>query len=534
MAAPLHLAGVGDSGAPARRESTLDQKYVQHIRTKREEARTGVGAAGADKLRAQNKLTARERLEVLLDPGSFEEIALLARSSDRKLRSRTPADGLIAGLGEIAGRPVAVVSEDSTVLAGTRGKVGDAKVARIRALALKHGMPFVALQEAGAGRFQELNGVESINLGQRFRQHLELSGRVPQVGAIMGACFGGPSFTSAQSDFIPMVRDNGFVGVSGPPLVKAGLGRDVSMDDIGGWKKASRTTGMVDYAATDDRDCLESIKRFLSFLPQTSGELPPLAPPVAAEGDTSEGKAKITALIPEDRRKAYDAQSLIGLLADRGSVFSYKRDFGKSVVTALCRIDGMPVGVVANNPIHMAGAMTAAAAIKIRRFVDICDAFHLPLVFLTDTPGFMVGPEVESERMINLVAQLMNCVLGATVPKLTIVLRKAIGVAYMAMGGKVAGPDLLLAWPTAEFEAMGPEAGVELGFAKEIRSAENPAKRRQELLAWLQEQSGAELAAEQGYIDDIVLPEETRDAIRRFLKRSRRSMKPRFKHAVMP
>ncbi len=512
----------------------MDEESLRRIVGKREAARTAVGAGSPDKLRAQNKLTARERLDELLDPGSFEEIALLARSSDRALRSRTPADGLIAGFGEIAGRPVAVVSEDATVLAGTRGKVGDAKVARIRGLALKHGMPFVALQEAGAGRFQELNGVESINLGQRFRQHLELSGRVPQVGAIMGACFGGPSFTSAQSDFIPMVRDNGFVGVSGPPLVKAGLGRAVSASEIGGWEKASRANGTVDYVAADDRDCLESIKRFLSFLPQHCGELPPLAPSAAAPVDSAEGQARIAALVPEDRRKAYDALALVRLLADDGSVFAYKADYGKSVVAAWCRVRGMPVGIVASNPMHFAGAITAPAAIKMRRFVDVCDAFHLPLVFLTDSPGFMVGPQVESERMINLVAQLMNGVLGATVPKLTIVLRKAIGVAYMAMGGKVAGPDLLLAWPTAEFEAMGPEAGVELGFAKEIRGAADPAARRAELLAWLREQSGAELAAEQGYIDDIVLPGETRDAIHRFLRRVRRSTKPGFRHAVTP
>lgn len=497
-------------------------------------ARSGVGSAGSDKLKAQKKLTARERLDALLDPGSFEEIGLLARSPDAKLKARTPADGLIAGFGEISGRAVAVVSEDVTVLAGTRGKVGDAKVARVRALALKHRIPFIALQEAGAGRFQEINGVQSINLGQRFRQHLELSGKVPQVGAIMGACFGGPSFTSAQSDFIPIVKGNGYVGMSGPPLVKAGLGVDVTMEDIGGWEKASARTGLVDYVAEDDLECLESIKSFLSFLPSSCYQRPPIAAARLAIVDSPEGKQKIDSILPENRRRAYDAREIVRLLADGADVFHYKASYGKSLIAALCRIDGMPVGVVANNPMQTTGAITAQAAIKMRRFVEICDAFHIPLVFLTDTPGFMVGPDTEDHRMVNIVAQLMNSVLRASVPKITIIMRKAIGVAYMAMGGKVANPELFVAWPTAIFEAMGPEAGVELGFAREIAAAKEPQKRRKELLDWLEEQSGAELAAEFGYIDDVILPSETRETIRRFLKRTYLATDVGFKHAIMP
>jgi acetyl-CoA carboxylase carboxyltransferase component len=512
----------------------LDAKYIQNIVSKRRDVRAGVGAGSPEKIKAQGKLTARERLEVLLDPGSFDELGILARSSDERLTERTPADGLVAGLGEVDGRPVAVISEDATVLAGTRGKVGDAKVARIRTLALKYRIPFIALQEAGAGRFQELNGVESINLGQRLRQHLELSGVVPQVGAIMGACFGGPSFTSAQSDFIPLVKGNGFAGVSGPPLVKAGIGLDVTADDIGGFEKCSRGNGLVDHVAEDDATCLEAIRTFLSFLPANSNELPPLRDPKPAPADSDEGKSAITAFVSENRRRAYDAEELVRMLADGAFIFPYKREYAKSLVTVFCRIQGMTVGFVANNPKHSAGALTPAAAIKMRRFVDICDAFHIPLVFLTDCPGFMVGPEVERERMVNLVAALMNCVLSATVPKLTIVIRKAIGVAYMAMGGKVAAPDMLLAWPTAEFEVMGPEAGVELGFASEIKRAEEPSKRRAELLSWLRAQSEAELAAQRGYIDDIILPAETRDVIARFLKRSRRSIVPGFKHHIAP
>lgn len=512
----------------------MDPKYIQNIVAKRRDVRAGVGAGSPEKIKAQGKLTARERLEALLDAGSFDELGILARSSDERLTARTPADGLIAGLGEIDGRPVAVIAEDATVLAGTRGKVGDAKVARIRTLALKYRIPFIALQEAGAGRFQELNGVEAINLGQRLRQHLGLSGVVPQVGAIMGACFGGPSFTSAQSDFIPMVKGNGFAGVSGPPLVKAGLGRDVSAEEIGGSEKCSRGNGLVDYVVDDDAACLQAIRTFLSFFPSSSDELPPLGAPQPARADSQEGREAITAFVSDNRRRAYDAEELVRMLADGGFLFPYKREYGKCLVTVFCRVRGMAVGIVANNPKHSAGALTPAAAIKMRRFVDICDAFHIPLVFLTDCPGFMVGPEVERERMVNLVAALMNCVIGATVPKLTIVVRKAIGVAYMAMGGKVAAPDMLLAWPTAEFEVMGPEAGVELGFANELKKAKDPDKRRAELLAWLRAQSDVELAAQRGYIDDIVLPAETRDVIGRFLKRSRRSIAPGFKHRISP
>ena len=491
----------------------MDKKTLNDLQDRREASRQMGGEARLKRLAEQNKLDARTRVDLLLDPGSFVELGLLGRSTHPDLRDRTPADGLVAGHGTIDGRLVYVAAEDASVVGGTRGRVAEEKIARVRALALKHAAPFVALMEAGAGRFQENNGASAVAIGNRFREHMRLSGRVPQVAAIMGACFGGPSFTAAQSDFVPITKGTGFMGMFGLVVVCVGICWDVTPEEVGGWEKCSAGTGQADYVGEDDRDVLTAIRQFLSYFPSNCDALPPRAAPRAAPCDTPEGAQELRDLVPDNHRRAYDMQRMVALLVDGGESFAYRPTYGKSLITAWARFDGRPVGIVANNPMQWAGAIEEKAATKLRKFVDICSAFHIPLVFLTDCPGFVVGPDIEDKRMVSLAARILNSVAASEVPKVTVIIRKAIGLAYLALGGKTMEPDRLVAWPTAQFDVMGPAAGVELTYGQQIREADDPEAMRRELLARAEEEASVYIAAEAGMIDDVILPDETRQVI---------------------
>ncbi len=512
----------------------MEKETTKDLAARRARARAMGGDAAIDKLRAAGKLTARERLDILLDDGSFREIGLLGRSQHPKLHDRTPADGLIAGWGTIDGRQVYVAAEDATVIAGTRGRVAEVKTSRVRELALKHKRPFIALMEAGAGRFQENNGATAANLGHRFREHYQLSGRVPQVAAMMGAGFGGPSFTAMQSDFVTIVRETGFIGMSGPAVVKVGIGREVTAEAIGGAEKSAASTGQADHLAENDTEALQAIRQFLSFFPSNSDEAPPRVAPRPAAAEDPQGAERLTALVPDNHRRAYDMEQLLRLIVDGEELFFYRPLYARNLITAWARFEGETVGIIANNPMQMAGALDEKAIQKARKFVDICDAFHIPLAFFIDCPGFMVGPDIEDHRMVSLASRYLNTVLAASVPKVTIVLRKAIGLAYIALGGKAMGPDAIVAWPTAQFDVMGPAAGVELTYARDIAKAEDPAAKRRELMAQAEAQASAYLAAEMALIDDVIDPTETRSVILGVLARAADTRKPGFKHRIDP
>ena len=477
----------------------------------------------------------RERLDILLDTGSFREIGRLARSHHPELYDRTPADGLICGSGRIEGRPVYVIADDPLVLAGTRGRVAEVKVARVRALALAEDAPLIVLSEAGAARLQETRGAISAGLGEGFEDHLRMSGRVPLVAVMMGAGFGGPSFLASISDATFLVRRTGFMGMSGPKVVKVGIGIDVTADDIGGVVMSAEVTGQAHYVGEDEETTLLAVRRYLAYFPSHSGLKAPRQPARDAPSDNAEGAAELLRLVPENQRRAYSALRLLQLIADADSLFELSASYGRSMVTALGRLDGRVVGFIANNPAQGAGALTEKTATKQRHFIDLCDAFHIPLVFFTDTPGFLVGPEIERHRMVSLCGRLMNSLLSSTVPKFTIVVRKAVGMAYLAMCGRSAKPHLIAAWPTAFFDVMGPEAGVMLLHDKEIAAAPDPIVRKQEILASLQEQASAESAAALGLIDDVITPLETRQLLIEALKRSEDVAAPyAFKHRIDP
>ncbi|MCP5368502.1 MAG: acyl-CoA carboxylase subunit beta [Hyphomicrobiales bacterium] len=512
----------------------MDESTIEELERLRREGRAMGGADKVARLHEQGKLTARERVDQLLDPGTFVEIGILGRSQHGDLRHRTPADGLVAGWGKIDGRQVYVTSEDATVVAGTRGRVAETKTARVRELAYLHKAPYIALMEAGAGRFQEANGAMAAGIGHRFREHYKLSGRAPVIAAFMGMCFGGPSFTAMQSDFVTIVKGTGFMGMSGPPVVKVGIGRDVTPDEIGGAEKATKITGQADYLAEDEADCLRSIRRFLSYFPHNCFELPPRAEPRPAPMETPEGRDKITRLVSDNHRRAYDMEQLVRLFVDDGEIFHYRELYGRNLITAWARIDGEVVGVVGNQPKHWAGALDDKATRKARKFVELCDAYHIPLVFLTDCPGFIVGPDIENQGMVSLASRFLNTIIATTVPITTIVVRKAIGLAYIAMAGKTMEPDAIVAYPTAQFDMMGPAAGVELTYGKEIAAAPDPAALRKQYLDKAEEAASAYLAAEMALIDDVIHPAETRDVIRSVLDRVRTSRVPGFKHRIDP
>jgi acetyl-CoA carboxylase carboxyltransferase component len=514
----------------------MDKALLDELEEKRKQGRaTGHvnKKANAQSLHP-GKLSARERLNVLLDPGSFEEIGVLARSQNKDLYDRSPADGLIAGSGKIDGRTVYVSSDDSTVLAGTRGRVGEAKTARVRELAEKHRKPYIALMEAGAGRFQEINGATAAGVGNRFREHFALSGKVPMVAAFMGACFGGPSFTGAQSDFITIVDGTGFMGMSGPPVVKVGIGIDVTREEIGSGELSASVTGQADHLGKDEKDSLLAIRAFLSYFPSSSNDLPPQHEAKPAPCDTPEGAAKLDALVSENHRRGYNMEQLVRMLVDGGELFVYRPTYGKNLLTTLARIKGRSVGIIGNNPMHLAGALNHEAAIKARKFIDLCDAYHIPMVFLCDCPGFLVGPDIEKQRMVSLAGRMLNSVIATTVPKVTIVVRKAIGLAYIAMGGRTMNPDVIVGWPTSFFDAMGPAAGVELVHGRKIREAENPEELRAQLMQKVLEEGNGYLAAERALLDDIIRPSETRNLIAGVLERHPQPQQPGFKHRIDP
>jgi acetyl-CoA carboxylase carboxyltransferase component len=499
--------------------------------------RKGRAMGGLEKLTAHaasGKLNARERLEILLDPGSFVEIGVLNRSQTPELYERTPADGMVGGYGTIEGRTVYVTSEDRTVQAGTRGRVAEKKSKRIRELALKHGAPYITLMEAGAGRFQEISGALAADVGYRFLEHFEMSGRVPQCAVFLGAAFGGPTFTAMQSDFVSIVRGRGHIGMSGPPLVRVGLGREVTMEEIGGAEKSARETGQADYFAEDEREALIAVRQFLSYLPSNADQPPPRRAPQPAPIDSPKGRQRIAEIVSEDGRKSYNGQEVVKLLVDAGELFLYRALYGRSVLTAWGRVRGETVGFVASNPMFLAGALDDKAAIKVRKFVDTCNAFHIPLVFLIDSPGFMVGPEIESKRLASLAARLLNSMVALSVPKVTIVIRKAIGMAYLALCGRPMQPDVIVGWPTAHFDPMGPVAGVELVHARRIAQAPDPAALRAELLEKAKQDARGYLAAEMGLIDDIIHPAETRNVIIGLLERALPKRQLGFKHRIDP
>src|SRR4051794_20429195 len=426
------------------------RELVEDLHERRERARLGVGPEKIERQHAQDKLTARERLALLIDDGTFTELGIHGRPhfSQRAMDGReAPADGVITGYGRVDGRWVAVAAYDFTVMAGAMGMTGEIKVARLRELALTKRIPLVWLLDSAGARIQEAVGSLFARTRHLFREESVMSGAVPQIAAVRAPCAAGTAYIPGLADFVPMVSGRGSMALAGPHLVRAAVGEDVTPEELGGARVHCRKSGVGDLECESDEACIAVVKRYLSFFPAHCEEPPPLRP---ASDPADRMEDALLDVLPESNRKPYDMYDVIRLIVDDGEWLDLKPKWARTIITCLTRMGGRPVGIVASQPRHLGGILDNDSADKAARFVNLCDAFGIPLVFLVDVPGFMVGTKVEAAGIIRHGAKMLHAVASATVPKITVVLRKAYGAGYYVMNGRAYEPDLIVAWPSAE------------------------------------------------------------------------------------
>jgi methylmalonyl-CoA decarboxylase subunit alpha len=506
------------------------------LEERRAAARLGGGEEKIARQHAAGKLTARERIALLIDDGTFTELGVHARPhfSQRAMDGKqAPADGVITGWGDVDGRPVAVAAYDFTVMAGSMGMTGEIKVARLRELALTKRIPIVWLLDSAGARIQEAVGSLFAGTGHLFREEVVMSGVVPQVAALMGPCAAGTAYIPGLADFVPMVSGRGSMALAGPHLVRAAIGEDVTQEELGGARVHCRKSGVGDLECESDEACIDAIKQYLSFFPSHCEQPPPV---VAVSDPVDRMEDALLDVLPDSNRKPYDMYDVIRLIVDDGSFFDLKPKWARTIITCFARMGGRPVGIVASQPRHLGGILDNDSADKAARFVTLCDAFGIPLVFLVDVPGFMVGTKVEAAGIIRHGAKMLHAVASATVPKITVVLRKAYGAGYYVMNGRAYEPDLIVAWPSAEISVMGAEGAVEIVFRKQVEAAEDPAAEKAKLIDAYRGLIDVYVAASNGMIDDVIDPRETRPTIIRALSvaEHKKLERPWKKRGVVP
>ncbi len=509
---------------------------AEDLRERRERARLGGGPERIERQHAAEKLTARERIDLLLDAGTWTELGLHAgiHYSVRGLEGKeAAADGVVTGYGKVDGRLTAVCAYDFTVMAGSMGMTGEMKVTRLRDLALTKRIPFVWLLDSAGARIQEAVGSLFAGSGHLFREEVVMSGVIPQIAALMGPCAAGTAYIPGLADFVPMVKGRGSMALAGPHLVRAAVGEDVTQEELGGSRVHCRKSGVGDLEVADDAECIERIKEYLSFFPSHNGEPPPQR---AAQDPIDRADEELLDIIPESNRKPYDMYEVIRRIVDDGELLDLKPQWAKTLITCLARFGGRPAGIVANQPKHLGGILDNDSADKAARFVNLCNAYGIPLVFLQDVPGFMVGTKVEQGGIIRHGAKMLYAVANATVPKVTVVLRKAYGAGYYVMCGRAYEPDLIVAWPSAEISVMGAEGAVEIVFRKQVQEAEDPAAKKAELIESYRKIIDVYVAARNDMIDDVIDPRETRPTICRALEMAtgKRVERPWKRNGVVP
>lgn len=482
---------------------------------RRAAARQMGGPARLARTQARGALNARERIQTLLDTDSFFEIGLLAHSDVPEMASRTPADGKVCGIGQIDGRSVAVNADDATVLAGTGGRVGSHKAKTLLKLAIAKGYPYINLGEAGGARLPDIQGSDGLssmtvgnNASLRCRQ-------VPMAAAILGECFGSPSWYAAFADFVVQLKGS-CMAVSGPRVLEIATGEKVDNETLGGWLLHAKVTGLVDRAADTETECLALIREFLAYLPSHAGELPPGADPEPA-ASANPRQQRLATLVPEAVRRAYDMRELLRILVDHGTLFELKPELDRSAITALARLGGQVVGIIASNPLYSAGAMGPDACAKCTSFIVLCDSFNIPLVFLHDTPGFFVSKAAEARGMPGKIINFIEALSLASVPKVAVVVRKSYGMAYGNLAGAGMGADFVFAWPGADISFMAPSVAVNV-IAPAPDSTDPAvlaahAQRQAALRDELQSVSTPWRAAGLAYLDDVIAPEDTRTVL---------------------
>jgi acetyl-CoA carboxylase carboxyltransferase component len=517
-------------------EKTGMRPLVEDLHARRDKAKLGGGEEKIALQHERGKLTARERIDLLVDPGTFVEIGIHAgpHFSQRAMEGKeAAADGVITGWGNVDGRPCCIAAYDFTVMAGSMGVTGELKVSRLREMALQKRMPFIWLLDSAGARIQEAAGSLFAGSGHLFREEVTMSGVIPLVAAMLGPCAAGTAYIPGLSDFVPMVVGQGAMALAGPHLTKAVTGEDISMEELGGARVHCRVSGVGDLEVKDDHECIDVVKRYLSYFPASCEELPPVRDASDPEDRMSE---RLLDIVPESARHPYDMYDVIREIADDGEFFDIKPKFAKTIITCFARFGGQPVGIVANQPKQLGGILENDSSDKAARFINLCDAFNIPLVFLQDVPGFMVGSKVEHAGIIRHGAKMLYAVSRATVPKITVVVRKAYGAGYYVMCGKAYEPDLIVAWPTAEISVMGPEGAVNIIGRSAIEASDDPERTREEMLARIRESIDPYIAARNDVIDDVIDPRETRPTIIRGLRMAagKRVQRPHKKHGVMP
>ncbi len=509
---------------------------VRRLQQLREQAALGGGQRRIDQQHAKGKLTARERLDLLLDAGSFKEIGTFVthRCTDFGLENQKYlGDGVVTGYGTIGGRLVYVFSQDSTVFGGALSEAHSEKICKIMDLAVRNGAPVIGLNDSGGARIQE--GVVSLSAyTEIFRRNVLASGVVPQISGVLGPCAGGAVYSPAITDFIFMVRGTSHMFVTGPNVVKAVTYEDVTLEDLGGANVHSTTTGVAHFAADSEGECLQMLRRLVSYIPSSNTEKPPFLPPVDPIDRTED---RLNHIVPDDPAKPYDMQEVIRLVLDGGEFLEVHAGFAPNIIVGFGRLGGYSVGVVAQQPAAMAGVLDINASVKGARFVRFCDCFNIPLITFVDVPGFMPGTMQEHGGIIRHGAKLLYAYIEATVPKVSVITRKAYGGAYTVMSSKEARGDINLAWPNAEIAVMGPEGAANIVFKDKIEKSADPEATRQAVIKEYREKfANPYVAAARGYLDDIIEPSRTRPELIRALEslQNKKDANPPKKHGNIP
>jgi len=509
---------------------------IQELRRLQKQALLGGGQRRIDAQHQKGKLTARERLDLLLDPGSFEELDMFVthRETDFGLADqRILGDSVVTGYGRIDGRLVYVFSQDFTVFGGSLSEAHAGKICKIMDLAMKNGAPVIGLNDSGGARIQA--GVVSLGAyADIFLRNTLASGVIPQISAIMGPCAGGAVYSPAITDFIFMVEGTSYMFVTGPNVLKTVTHEEISSDDLGGATVHNMTSGVAHFAAPSEPDCLRMIRRLISFIPSNNLDDPPVIEPTDSPTRVIE---ELDTIIPDSPTKPYDMKTVIRLVVDDGDFFEVQEQFARNIIIGFARLNGRPVGIVAQQPNVLAGVLDIDSSDKGARFVRFCDCFNIPLVTFVDVPGFLPGVGQEHGGIIRHGAKLLFAYCEATVPKVTVITRKAYGGAYDVMSSKHVRGDINFAWPTAEIAVMGPDGAVNIIFHDEIERAEDPERRRAELEAYYRQKfANPYVAAARGYIDEVIEPRHTRRKLISALEmlKNKRDTNPPKKHGNIP
>ncbi|MEM8923916.1 MAG: acyl-CoA carboxylase subunit beta [Actinomycetota bacterium] len=506
---------------------------IADLERRKDEARNAGPERAVQRQHDKGKMLARERIDYLLDEGSFHELDMLARSRHPEATDRPYTDGVVTGWGTVDGRKVFVFSQDFTIAGGSLGEVFAEKIHKLMDLALSVGAPCIGLNDGAGARIPE--GVVSLDgYGGIFYRNVQASGVIPQISVIMGPCAGGAVYSPAMTDFVFMVRETSHMFITGPDVVKTVTGEEVTLEELGGAGSHSSRSGVACFVGADEKAVLDDVKFLLSFLPSNNIEVPPR---LETDDDPERSNPALADLMPPSPNMPYDMKAVITEVADDGEFLEYHANWAKSIVCGFVRLDGHSVGVVANQPMVLAGVLDIESSSKAARFVRLCDAFNIPLLTFVDVPGFLPGVDQEYGGIIRHGAKLLYAYCEATVPRIQVITRKAYGGAYVVMDSKGVGCDVSYAWPSAELAVMGPEGATDIVYRREIQAAADPDARRTELIDEYKERfANPWIAAERGYVDDVIDPADTRaKVIAGFeMLRSKREELPQRKHGNVP